>query len=42
MMSAKGKCAVVGIGETTVGKLPEMTTLGIQLDAIRRALKDAG
>ncbi len=42
MTSARGKCAIVGIGETAVGKLPEMTTLGIQLDAIRRALRDAG
>lgn len=42
MINPKGKCAVVGIGETAVGKLPEMTTLGINLEAIRLALKDGG
>ena len=41
-MSAKGACAIVGVGETAVGKLPEMTTLGVQLEAIGRAVKDAG
>lgn len=41
-MNPKGACAIVGVGETAVGKLPEMTTLGVQLEAIRRALKDAG
>ncbi len=41
-MNPKGKCAIVGVGETPVGKLPEITTLGIQLEAIRQALKDAG
>lgn len=41
-MNSKGKCAIVGVGETPVGKLPEITTLGIQLEAVRRALKDAG
>jgi acetyl-CoA acetyltransferase len=40
--SVKGKCAIVGIGETAVGKLPEMTSLAIQLEAIRLAIKDAG
>lgn len=38
----KGKCAIVGYGETPVGKLPEITTLGIQLESIRRALENAG
>ena len=41
MITPKGKCAIVGIGETAVGKLPEITTLGIQLEAIRLALRDA-
>ncbi len=41
-MNPKGACAIVGVGETRVGKLPEMTTLGVQLEAIRRALKDCG
>ena len=41
-MNPKGACAIVGVGETAVGKLPDMTTLGVQLEAIGRALKDAG
>jgi acetyl-CoA acetyltransferase len=40
-MEAKGACAIVGVGETAVGKLPEMTTLGVHLQAIARALHDA-
>lgn len=42
MSSPKATCAIVGIGETAVGKLPEMTSLAIQLEATRLALKDAG
>lgn len=42
MSSAKAKCAIVGIGETAVGKLPEVTSLAIQLEALQRAIKDAG
>jgi acetyl-CoA acetyltransferase len=42
MSSPKATCAIVGIGETVVGKLPEMTSLAIQLEATRLALKDAG
>jgi acetyl-CoA acetyltransferase len=42
MSSPKGKCAIVGIGETAVGKLPELTSLAISLEATRLALKDAG
>ena len=42
MTELKNKCAIAGIGETTVGKLPGMTSIGIQLEAIRLALKDAG
>jgi len=41
MIKPRGECAVVGIGETAVGKLPETTTLGINLEAVRLALKDA-
>ncbi len=37
-----GTCAIVGIGETAVGKLPQISTLGIQLEAIRCAIQDAG
>jgi acetyl-CoA acetyltransferase len=41
MNSLKNKCAIVGIGETAVGKLPDMSSISIQLEAIRLALKDA-
>jgi acetyl-CoA acetyltransferase len=41
-MNARGACAIVGIGETPVGKFPEMTTLGVNLQAIRSALKETG
>jgi acetyl-CoA acetyltransferase len=41
MVNLKNKCAIVGIGETGVGKLPTMSSTGIQLEAIRLALKDA-
>jgi 3-oxoacyl-[acyl-carrier-protein] synthase III len=41
-MDVKAKCAIVGVGETAVGKLPDRTTLTIQLDAVRLALRDAG
>lgn len=42
MIDLKSKCAIAGIGETAVGKLPEMTSLAIQLQAIRLAIQDAG
>jgi acetyl-CoA acetyltransferase len=41
MTSPKNECAIAGIGETAVGKLPAMSSLGIQLEAIRLALNDA-
>jgi len=41
MINPRGECAIVGFGETPVGKLPEITTLGIQLESVRRALEDA-
>jgi acetyl-CoA acetyltransferase len=41
MTDLKNKCAIVGIGETAVGKLPGISSIGIQLEAIRLALKDA-
>jgi acetyl-CoA acetyltransferase len=42
MIDLKSKCAIVGIGETEVGKLPNVTSLAIQLKAIRLAIRDAG
>jgi acetyl-CoA acetyltransferase len=41
-MNPRGACAIVGIGETPVGKFPETTTLGVNLQAIRSALKETG
>lgn len=37
-----GAYAIAGIGETPVGKLPEYTTTGLALLAIRAAIRDAG
>ncbi len=42
MLDVKGRYAIVGIGETAVGKLPEMTTFSLTLQAVHRALADAG
>jgi acetyl-CoA acetyltransferase len=42
MLNLKGQYAIAGIGETAVGRLPEMTTLGLTLQAVHRALADAG
>jgi len=41
-MGLRGRYAVAGIGETTVGRLPDATTSGLALEAIARALADAG
>ncbi len=38
----KDKYAIVGTGQTRVGKLPELSDYGIQLTAIKNALDDAG
>ncbi len=42
MLNVKGRYAIAGIGDTAVGKLPEITTLGLTLQAVHRALADAG
>lgn len=41
-MSLRNSCAVVGIGESDIGKLPHMTGLGLNAQAAQRALDDAG
>lgn len=38
----RGKYAIVGIGETALGKLPGRSTVALHLDAISAALDDAG
>lgn len=42
MSNLRGKCTIVGVGETTVGKRPEATTNSLHLEAIRNCLEDAG
>ncbi|WP_137894434.1 thiolase family protein [Ramlibacter sp. 2FC] len=41
-MSLKNKVAIVGVGESDIGKVPGMTGLGLNTQAMRRALDDAG
>ena len=41
-MSLCNSAAIVGIGESDIGKLPHMTGLGLNAQAARRALDDAG
>ena len=40
--SASGKIAIVGVGESDIGKVPGMTGLGLNAQAAKRALDDAG
>jgi acetyl-CoA acetyltransferase len=41
-MSLRGRTAIVGIGESDIGNLPHMTGLGLNAQAARRAIDDAG
>ena len=41
-MSLRNRCAIVGSGESDLGRLPHMTGLGLNAQAARRALDDAG
>jgi acetyl-CoA acetyltransferase len=40
--SLKNKIAIVGVGESDIGKLPHMTGLGLNAQAAKRALDDSG
>ena len=40
--SLKNKVAIVGVGESDIGKLPTMSGLGLNVQASKRALDDAG
>ncbi|MBN8963471.1 MAG: thiolase family protein [Rhizobiales bacterium] len=40
--SASGRVAIVGVGESDIGKVPHMTGLGLNAQAAKRALDDAG
>ncbi len=42
MDSIRGGTAIVGIGDTEVGKVPHRSATGLCIDAARRALADAG
>ncbi len=42
MANLSRKCAIVGVGETAVGKRPEASTHSLHLEAIRACLQDAG
>lgn len=41
-MSLRNSAAVIGIGESDIGKVPHMTGLGLNAQAAKRALDDAG
>src|SRR5258706_3715545 len=40
--SLKNKIAIVGVGESEIGRVPHMTGLGLNAQAAKRALDDAG
>lgn len=40
--SLKNKVAIVGVGESDIGKVPDMSGLGLNAQAAKRALDDAG
>jgi len=40
--SLKNKIAIVGVGESDIGRVPHMTGLGLNAQACKRALDDAG
>lgn len=42
MSTLRTKTAIVGVGESDIGKVPHMTGLGLNAQAARRALDDAG
>jgi acetyl-CoA acetyltransferase len=41
-MTLRNRAAIVGVGESDIGKLPHMTGLGLNAQAAKRAIKDAG
>ena len=41
-MSLRNKAVIVGVGESDIGKVPNMTGLGLNAQAAKRALDDAG
>ncbi|MGD9945204.1 MAG: thiolase family protein [Burkholderiaceae bacterium] len=41
-MTLRGKVAIVGVGESDIGRVPQLSGLGLNAQAARRALDDAG
>ena len=41
-MTIRNKAVIVGVGESEIGKLPQMSGLGLNAQAARRAIADAG
>ena len=41
-MSLRNRAVIVGVGESDIGRLPHMTGLGLNAQAAKRALDDAG
>lgn len=41
-MSLRNRAVIVGVGESDIGKLPHMSGLGLNAQAARRAIADAG
>jgi acetyl-CoA acetyltransferase len=41
-MTLKNKVAIVGVGESDIGKVPHLSGLGLNVQASKRALDDAG
>ena len=41
-MSLRNKAVIVGVGESDIGKMPHMTGLGLNAQAAKRAIDDAG
>lgn len=41
-MSLRNRAVVIGVGESDIGKVPHMTGLGLNAQAAKRAIEDAG
>ncbi len=41
-MSMKDKYCIVGVGQTRIGKVPEQSDYGLQVEAAKKAMDDAG
>ncbi|MBA3741379.1 thiolase family protein [Sporichthya sp.] len=41
-MSLRNKCAIVGVGQSRIGKVPDRTGMALAADAAKAALDDAG